>query len=234
MENPIRPPEQILNPQTLFLRNLPASYRADGRTVRAKPLPDRLFISGELLENDMHPVAIIGSRDVTIEGRNFAFQLGAGLALQGRTVVSGLALGSDTAALQGTLSKAGRAIAVLPGPLDDIRPKTNLSTARVISQMGALLSEYPSGTPYHKRLYIERNRLIVAMCSHLVIVEAKKGGGTHQAAQLAYAAGVPVSVFYNEDNQTETAYLQQAARVLDSNMLSPVYSVTEVLHAVST
>ncbi len=78
----------------------------------------------DLLEGDRH-IAIIGTREPTDNGRKAAFRLGQIMAGKGEVVVSGLAIGCDTAGHEGCLDAGGKTIAFLPSPLDEILPKTN-------------------------------------------------------------------------------------------------------------
>lgn len=180
--------------------------------VKPKSLPKELFFSGEIVPEDKFPIAVIGNRpeDLTGVGLDFAFQLGFFFGNKGITIISGLARGTDTAVHQGVLAGSGRTIAILPSSLDDIRPAQNKGLAQAITKKGALVSEYFSSKGLHNGRYIERNRLIVSACTMLVVIEATQYSGTHQTAQLAMAMGKPLVVFYNSDNHTPSAYLQEA------------------------
>ena len=97
-------------------------------------LPTALYYIGpnfdDLLTFDR--VAVVGSRDVTEEGKSAAFELGANLAKKASVVISGLALGIDTAAFEGAISEGGRCVAILPSGLKQIVPRSNNGLAEQI------------------------------------------------------------------------------------------------------
>src|SRR5262245_34477248 len=109
--------------------------------------PPVLFVRGDLLESDAWSVAIVGTRRASPYGYAVAQRLTADLAVAGVTVVSGLAKGVDTAAHRAALDVGGRTLAVLGHGLDQVYPPENTQLARRIPDAGALISEFPPGTP---------------------------------------------------------------------------------------
>ena len=151
--------------------------------------PTSLWCKGSNFEDllEFERVAVVGSRDVTEKGKSDAFKLGADLAKNGSVVISGLALGIDTAAFEGALSEEGRCIAILPSGLNQIVPRTNSSLAeRILEKGGALLSEYGKDVGPRKYQYLERNRLIAAFSDRLILGESKENGGAMNALQHAW------------------------------------------------
>lgn len=138
-------------------------------------------------------VAIVGSRKISAYGRMVTAQFAGELARQGIVIVSGLALGVDAVAHRAALEAGGLTIAVLPSPLDDIYPASHHNLARqIVEQGGALMSEYPSGTPTFKWNFIERNRIVSGISDALLITEAAENSGTMHTARFALEQGKDV------------------------------------------
>src|SRR5881396_1290433 len=113
----------------------------------AIPAPPPLFVRGELVDDDTLALAIVGSRRPTPYGLAVAERLASDLAARGVTIVSGLARGIDAAAHRGALAAGGRTIAVLGCGLDVVYPPENVALARQVEERGAVLSQFPPGTP---------------------------------------------------------------------------------------
>ncbi len=144
--------------------------------------PPVLCVAGRLLPRDEPAVAIVGTRTPTREGLAMAEALAWACAEQGVTVVSGLALGCDTAAHQGALRGGGRTVAVLGSGIVAISPRQNVPLAREVADNGAVLSEAaPGAHPSAPRL-LARNRLQVALARAVLVVQAGPSGGAMQTA----------------------------------------------------
>ena len=130
-------------------------------------------------------VAIVGSRAASDYGRAMASRLARDLAALGCTIVSGLARGIDAAAHAGALDAGGRTIAVLPSGLDTITPPEHGDLAERIAERGTLLSEVASGGPFGRGAFVKRNRLIAALASVTVVVEAAERSGALSTATAA-------------------------------------------------
>lgn len=149
-------------------------------------------------------VAVVGSRDVTEEGKSAAFELGANLAKKASVVISGLALGIDTAAFEGAILEGGRCIAILPSGFKQIVPRSNNGLAEQILQNGgALLSEYPENVGPRKYHYLERNRLIAAFSTKLILGESRENGGARNALQHAWDLNRPTFKLESDGSLTE-------------------------------
>ncbi len=136
-------------------------------------------------------VAIVGARMATRRGLQMAESLGRALALQGATLVSGLAFGIDGAAHRGALAgAAGATWAILGSGLLDIYPRRHRGLAeRIIESGGAVLSEYvPDAAPF-KGHFPERNRLISGLCEGVVVIEASRRSGSLITARMAGEQG---------------------------------------------
>jgi len=155
--------------------------------------PPVLFVRGKLRPQDEQAVAIVGSRRVGDRGLALARRLGKALAARGLTVVSGLALGIDTAAHKGALeAPEGRTLAVLGSGLGVIHPRENRALAERIVARGALLSELRPEAPPRGPYLMARDRIIAALGRATIVVEAEEGSGSLDTARRARRLGRPV------------------------------------------
>ena len=137
-----------------------------------------------------HTVTIVGSRRSGTYGRGVARELGAGAAGAGLVVVSGMALGCDSAAHEGALDANGATIAVLGGPADQAYPRSGKPLyERILAGGGAVISEHPSGTPVHAGFFPRRNRIMAALAGTVVIVEGSHRSGTSHTVRQAHKLG---------------------------------------------
>ncbi len=153
--------------------------------------PPAIWQIGTLLE---HPgVAVVGTRRCTRYGVDLAEAFGMAIARAGWTTVSGLARGIDTAAHRGCLRLSGHAVAVLGSGIDVCYPKENEPVYdQIVDLGGAILSEYPPGTPPDRWRFPARNRILAAISSAVVVVEAAATGGALITARLGAELGRPV------------------------------------------
>ncbi len=152
-----------------------------------------IFVNGTLRE--MPGVAVVGTRKCTRYGIDLAEAFGHAIAQAGWTTVSGLARGIDAAAHRGCLRGDGHAVAVLGSGIDVCYPKENQPILdEILARSGAVVSEYPPGTPPDRWRFPARNRMIAAASSAVVVVEAAKKGGALITARLGAELGRPVFV----------------------------------------
>jgi DNA processing protein len=137
-------------------------------------------------------VALVGSRRASPYGMEIAHALARGLAVAGVPVISGMALGIDSAAHRGALAGRGPTLAVLPGPAGHAYPRANRVLHRQLTQAGAAVSELPAGTRVRSWMYTARNRIIAGLASMTVVVEAGERSGALLTAGVARALGRPV------------------------------------------
>jgi DNA processing protein len=134
-------------------------------------------------------VAIVGSRAATREGREVAARLAAGLVSADRAVLSGGAVGIDTAAHRGALEAGGCTLAVLGSGLDDPYPPQNHEMLEKIARAGALISPFAPRTPPRRWHFPKRNRVIAALASAVVVVEASLRSGSLITARIGLGLG---------------------------------------------
>jgi DNA processing protein len=155
--------------------------------LRGAPL--MLFVIGKIDSLHLPSLAIIGSRNPTQGGISNAVNFSRYLAKSGYTIVSGLAQGIDTAAHRGALDVNGRTVAFLGHGIDRVYPAQNYDLAHQIAETGALVTEYPLGTPPGKRHFPERNRLISGLTLGTLVIEAARRSGSLITARLAAEQG---------------------------------------------
>jgi DNA processing protein len=151
--------------------------------------PPVIYMLGELTSEDEWAVAVVGTRRVTAYGRQVAEDIAGTLARNGISVISGLARGVDSISHQAALHAGGRTIAVLGCGLDRIYPPENRRLAEQITAHGALISDYPPGTPPEASNFPPRNRLISGLSLAVVIVEAGQTSGALITAAFAADQG---------------------------------------------
>jgi DNA processing protein len=134
-------------------------------------------------------VAIVGARRASEYGRRMAFEIARDLARAGLTVVSGLAAGIDAAAHRGALDGGGRTIAVLGTGIDVVYPSWHAELAKAVAAQGALVTEFPCGTPPLAFHFPRRNRVISGLALGTVVVEATEDSGSLLTAQHANEQG---------------------------------------------
>lgn len=155
--------------------------------------PPTIHVLGSLTEAS--GVAVVGTRRCTRYGASLATAFGRAIAAAGWTTVSGLARGIDAAAHRGCLDGGGHAVAVLGSGVDVCYPAENRGLYdRIIESGGAVISEYPPGTPPDRWRFPARNRIITALSVAVVVVEAAEKGGALITARLGAEMGRPVFV----------------------------------------
>ena len=157
-----------------------------------KTIPDPpwlLYFRGDLSCCEEICVGIVGSRKISPYGRWAAHQLAEAAASHGAVVVSGMALGADTAAHKGALAGGGKTIAVLGCGVDICYPASNRQLMDEILENGAVISEFPPGTPGLPHHFPVRNRIVSGLSQLLVVAEAGLSSGSLITAELAAVQG---------------------------------------------
>jgi DNA processing protein len=150
--------------------------------------PSVLYIKGQL--GDLQPaVAIVGTRSPSHYGKDMALRLASDLSTMGISVVSGLARGIDTCAHQGALKGISKTVCVLGSGIDTIYPPENEALAGAIAQQGAVVSEFPPGTHPDPKNFPRRNRIISALSTGVIVIEAAYRSGAMITARFAGEQG---------------------------------------------
>jgi DNA processing protein len=183
--------------------------------------PLLLYVLGQLSALT-HPqrLAIVGSRNPTPQGQANARQFAQALGEAGVCVVSGLALGVDGAAHEGALEGGAPTIAVVGTGLDRVYPKRHLALAHRIATQGAIVSEYPLGTPPLAPNFPRRNRIIAGLSQGTLVVEAAVQSGSLITARLAAEQGrevfaIPGSIHAPQSRGCH-ALIRQGAKLVES------------------
>lgn len=147
--------------------------------------PFGIYVRGKIARGtDL--LAVVGTRKATPSGKEWARNFAFSLSKAGLGIVSGLALGIDAAAHEGCLSTEGFTIAVLGNGLDEFYPRTNERLAeKILSAGGAVISEYPLGTPSLSHHFLERNRIISGLSRGVLVIEAPERSGSLVTARMA-------------------------------------------------
>src|SRR6266581_362577 len=177
------------------MRACEARLATPGTAEYPRPLEDltdppaALFVRGAPLAEGASLVAVVGARRCSSLGREVAADIGAGLAAAGMTVVSGAAMGIDTAAHEGALRTGGRTVAVLGCGIDVAYPPRNQALLDRIVASGSVVAEYAPGVPAEPFRFPARNRIIAALAEAVVVVEGAGGSGSLITADHALDLG---------------------------------------------
>jgi len=182
--------------------------------------PVTLFVHGRIDTLHLPQIAIVGSRNATPGGCETAERFAHYLAGNGFCITSGLALGIDAAAHAGALSAEGRTIAICGTGLDAIYPEIHRDLAGSISHAGALVSEFPPGTPPRRANFPQRNRIISGLSIGTLVVEAGLRSGALITARNAAEQGrevfaVPGSI-HNPLSKGCHSLIRQGAKLVET------------------
>jgi DNA processing protein len=181
--------------------------------------PPVLYAKGNLACLSMPAIAIVGSRNASVQGEKNAEAFAQALAIQGLCVVSGMALGIDAAAHRGALQASQKTIAVVGTGLDIVYPAKHRDLAHQIAGQGLILSEFPLGTPSRPQNFPRRNRIISGLSLGCLVVEANVQSGSLITARLATEQGrdvfaIPGSI-HSPMSKGCHALIKQGAKLVD-------------------
>lgn len=204
------------------------------RLIEIDQPPPVLYLRGDLLPEDDWAVAVVGTRRITGYGRQVAEEISSFLANNGITVISGLARGVDSVAHKSALDAGGRSLAVLGNGVDQIYPPEHRRLADAIVQHGALISDYPPGTPPDSVNFPPRNRIISGLSQAVVIVEAGERSGALITANFAAEQGrdvfaVPGNINAPQSKGTNRLIQQGANPLLDAQEILEMLNLTQIV-----
>ena len=182
--------------------------------------PLLLYVKGRLDLLNRSALAIVGSRSATPQGISNAEAFAKSLSDAGLCIISGLAHGIDAAAHRGALRGQGSSVAIVGTGLDKVYPAANRDLAHALAQQGALISEFPPGTPPLAANFPRRNRLISGMSAGCLVVEASLQSGSLITARLALEQGrdvfaIPGSIHAPQSKGCH-ALLKQGAKLVEA------------------
>lgn len=193
-----------------------------------KESPPALFWRGCIQPHDVG-VSVVGSRKASERGLNIAAAVASGLSKLDLTVISGLAAGIDTAALQSALDAGGRTIAVIATGINRYYPAPNRGLQDRIADEGVVMSQFWPDAPPQKHTFIMRNATMSGLGSATVVVEAGETSGARAQARIAVGHGRPVIL---TDIVVEAN--EWARRLVDRPGVYVASSVRDVLDHVSS
>jgi len=160
-------------------------YPASLREIYDPPIV--LYVKGAWSKClDQPCIGVVGSRKCSTYGQNAALMLARDLAQRGVTIVSGFARGIDAAAHKGALEAGGRTVAVLGTGIDQVYPRDHRKLAsEILDNGGALVTQFPLGTPPVSENFPYRNRIISGLSLGVLVVEAAENSGSLITARLA-------------------------------------------------
>lgn len=208
--------------EAVFREDLPAHL------AELPDAPDVLFVRGRIPSRP--GVAVVGSRRATSYGMSIAHRYGAALAEAGWSVVSGLARGVDGAAHRGVVAEGGCGVAVLGSGLDVWYPREHEALGEaLVASGGAVVTEYPPGTPPNGWRFPPRNRIISGLSRVVVVVEAAPTGGALITARRALAQGRDVFAVPGDIDRSTS---EGCNRLIRDGAL-PVFDPADLVEAVS-
>jgi DNA processing protein len=181
--------------------------------------PAVLYVHGTVDILSGMQLAVVGSRNPSPGGTDNARDFSHALAKAGLTITSGLAIGIDGAAHRGALAASGGTIAVAGTGLDIVYPARHRALAAAIAEHGALVSEFPPGSPPQPSSFPRRNRIISGLSLGTLVVEAASGSGSLITARAALEQGrevfaIPGSI-HNPLARGCHALLRQGAKLVE-------------------
>lgn len=196
--------------------------------------PVCLWVRGPVrLSDAVHrSVALVGSRACTAYGEHVTATIAGGTAERGLTVVSGAAFGIDAVAHRATLAVGGTTVAVLACGVDRVYPRAHANLLRHIGEQGLVVSESPLGGAPTRWRFLERNRLIAAMSSATVVVEAAWRSGALSTATRAAGLGRPLGAVPGPVTSASSAGCHRLLRELAATCVTDADEVAELASSI--
>ena len=176
-------------PSRFIARPADDRYPAPLRDLQAPP--GVIYAEGSW-DLDGPRIAVVGSRNATEDGKDFAEWIAAELAASGIAILSGLARGIDAAAHRGALRAGGRTGAVLGTSLDGCFPAEHAELQSAVARSLGILTEVPPGAPPTRATFATRNRIVAALAEAVILVQGEADSGSLITAKAAQKLGRPV------------------------------------------
>ncbi len=223
--------------ESIYIKSKSISARFVGddgyprRLADCDDAPAMLYSVGPCNLNCLHSVAIVGTRHATPYGLDFVKHLVADLAatVDSLVIVSGLAYGIDVAAHRAALENGIPTVAVIAHGLNTIYPADHRDTAaHIVSQGGAIVTEYTSDSTIHRGNFLARNRIVAGLADAAVIVESDIKGGAMATARIASAYGREVMAV---PGRTTDSYSRGCNALIADNTASIIRSSDDLIEA---
>lgn len=182
--------------------------------------PAVLYVRGRTFHFDEEAaIGVVGTREASVYGRQCAELFGMELARGGALVVSGMAEGIDSCAIRGALKGGGQVVSVLAGGVDVPFPPQHRYLYEDVAAAGALISEYPPGTPHKGHHFLARNRILSGLSLGVLAVECREHSGTmstvnHAIEQNRDIFAVPGPILAAPMSEGPNALIRQGARLV--------------------
>ncbi|MDX9917357.1 MAG: DNA-processing protein DprA [Gudongella sp.] len=190
--------------------------------------PKVLYVKGSFLKEDSISISIVGSRKATAYGRWASESFTKDLVKLGVTIVSGLATGIDSYAHRTAIDNNGRTIGILGCGIDIIYPKKNRNLFEEVERAGAIVSEFPLGTPPLQHHFPMRNRIISGMSLGVLVIEAQEKSGTLITAGFAAEQGREVFALPGNIN----SLYSKGTNLLIRDGARPLLSVEDIIEEI--
>ncbi len=187
--------------------------------LRSPDAPPVLYVRGTLYPADSHAVAVVGTRSPGPASAHLAHQIACELAARGWTIVSGLAIGIDTAAHQGALHAGGRTLAVLGSGLRAIYPQRNIPLAEAVAESGALVAEVYPDAPITPQTLVARNRITSGLSRAVIVVQSERDSGSVVTARRAWQQGRRVYAVLGSEGSGLDDLVEQGAVPLEPGQI---------------
>lgn len=199
------------------------------RLLQITDLPYALYVKGQLPEETIFSVAIVGARKCTPYGEKYACEFAQKLAEQGVQIISGMAYGIDGIAQRGALFGGGRTFGVMGNGVDICYPRSHIGLyTDILEQGGGIISELPPGTkplPIH---FPKRNRIISGLSDIVLVMEAKEKSGSLITADLALEQGRDVYALPGPIDSALSLGCNHLIRQGAGMLISPEYLMEEI------
>ncbi|MFP4691251.1 MAG: DNA-processing protein DprA [Bacteroidales bacterium] len=192
--------------------------------------PLLLFVKGKANLNHPRILAVIGSRKMTSYGKEMCEQVISGLAPYNPMIISGLAYGVDACAHRSALNNGLLTAAALGHGLDRIYPPLHAFLGRKITENGALLTDFLSGSKPDRENFPKRNRIIAGMCDATIVIEAAVTGGALITANIANTYNRDVFAIPGRINDPYSQGCNKLIRINKAHLLESAADIQYIMN----